>query len=198
MPAPQPSTVESMALVPAPSQSISAAVIDSKQCHNLRQKFMRTLRSRDLYAAELRDLSDACSPSGCVCVCHRCHGQHAIICLNAHGTEPEHLAGQCWANDGRIWPKFDSFVDPEFGADVLAMMAGGTDTLLVRAARCGREKAMAVLLEVRADVNQENGFGSSPLFVACLASQVGTVRLLHKAGACLSFRHPIMQTDDFA
>ena len=193
MPAPQPSTVESMALVPAPSQSISAAVIDSKQCHYLRQKFMRTLLSRDLYAAELRDLSDACSPSGCVCTCHRCHGQHAIICLNAHGTEPEHLAGQCWANDGRIWPKYDSYMDPEFGADVLAMIAGGTDTLLVRAARCGREKAMAVLLEVRADVNQENGFGSSPLFAACLASQVGTVRLLHKAGACLSFRHPIMQ-----
>ena len=193
MPAPQPSTVESMALVPAPSQSISAAVIDSKQCHYLRQKFMRTLLSRDLYAAELRDLSDACSPSGCVCACHRCHGQHAIICLNAHGTEPEHLAGQCWANDGIIWRKYKSYVDPEFGADVLAMMAGGTDTLLVRAARCGREKAMAVLLEARADVNQENGFGSSPLFAACLASQVGTVRLLHKAGACLSFRHPIMQ-----
>ena len=193
MPAPQPSTVESMALVPAPSQSIlTAAVIDSKQCHNLRQKFMRTLLSRDLCSAELRDLSDACSPSGSVCACQRCHGQHAIICLNAHGTEPEHLAGQCWSNDGRIWPKYTSYVDPEYGADVLAMLAGGTDTLLVRTARCGREKAMAVLLEARADVNQENGFGSSPLFAACLASQVGTVRLLHKAGACLSFRHPIM------
>ena len=193
MPAPQPSTVESMALVPAPSQSIlTAAVIDSKQCHNLRQKFMRTLLSRDLCSAELRDLSDACSPSGSVCACQRCHGQHAIICLNAHGTEPEHLAGQCWSNDGRIWPKYTSYVDPEYGADVLAMIAGGTDTLLVRAARCGREKAMAVLLEARADVNQENGFGSSPLFAACLASQVGTVQLLHKAGACLSFMHPIM------
>ena len=201
--APQPSTVESVALVPASSNSISATAAiatDSaktaaaaRQCHKLLNGFMRSLLSRDLNAIELQHLRDACCPSGCVCVCQSCSGQHATICLNAHGTEPEHLAGQCWANDGIIWRKYKSYVDPEFGADVLAMMAGGTDTLLVRAARCGREKAMAVLLEVRADVNQENGFGSSPLFAACLASQVGTVRLLHKAGACLSFRHPIMQ-----
>ena len=48
MPAPQPSTVESMALVPVPPQSISATVIDSKQCHNLRQKFMRTFTATQL------------------------------------------------------------------------------------------------------------------------------------------------------
>ena len=69
------------------------------------------------------------------------------------------------------------------------MQFGGTDTLLVRAARRGREQSLRLLLELRADVNQLNGYGESPLFAACLESQIGAVQILHEAGASLSIVH---------
>ena len=69
------------------------------------------------------------------------------------------------------------------------MIYGDTDTLLVRAARYGREESIRLLLECQADVNQTNGYGDSPAFAACLASQIGAVRILHEAGADLSFIH---------
>lgn len=58
------------------------------------------------------------------------------------------------------------------------MLRGDTDTLLVHAARRGRVRSVAFLLELGADVTVESGFGETPLFAACLEGHVGAVRIL--------------------
>jgi hypothetical protein len=58
------------------------------------------------------------------------------------------------------------------------MLRGDTDTLLVHAARRGRMRSIAFLLELGADVTGKSGFGETPLFAACLEGHVGAVRIL--------------------
>jgi len=127
------------------------------------------------------------------------------ICLNAHGTEPSHLAGRCWGGQstpactlaqpqaGRNpWAESvhdKAFCDPGYGALVRAMQEGHADSLLVRAARHGRTKTMRLLIEMHANVDQVSGYGESPLFAACMQSEIGAVCILHEAGASLSFVH---------
>ena len=109
------------------------------------------------------------------------------ICLNDFGTEPVHLAGRCWPN-GDLSQPHPSYRH-QFGASVSAMIEGKTDTLLVRAARFGRERSISLLIECGARIEQTNGYGDSPAFAACIASEVGALRVLHQAGADLSFVH---------
>jgi hypothetical protein len=82
-----------------------------------------------------------------------------------------------------------SYEDPSFGKRVAMMKAGLTDTLLVCAARHGRVTTMELLIEMHADVNQQSGYGETPLFAACLESHVRAVRVLVEAGARLDFVH---------
>ena len=78
------------------------------------------------------------------------------------------------------WP----WLEPEWQDDYDAcaqdekMLRGDTDTLLVHAARRGRVRSVAFLLELGADVTAESGFGETPLFAACLEGHVGAVRIL--------------------
>ena len=90
-----------------------------------------------------------------------------------------------------------SYEDPSFGKKVAMMKAGLTDTLLVCAARHGRMyqgmygriSTMELLIEMHADVNQQSGYGETPLFAACLESHARAVRILVEAGARLDFVH---------
>lgn len=82
-----------------------------------------------------------------------------------------------------------AFCDPGYGALVRAMQEGHADSLLVRAARHGRTKTMRLLIEMHANVDQVSGYGESPLFAACMQSEIGAVCILHEAGASLSFVH---------
>jgi len=148
------------------------------------QELLRELRHGELSAERLRLVRGACEPGGCIS-----GGQRVKLYLNAHGTEPAHLAGRCWGQGDAVAEGWRGFEDPSFGAKVAAMQSGDSDSLLVSSARYGREQMMQLLIEVRADVNQVSGYGESPLFAACLESQIGAVRILHEASACLAFVH---------
>ena len=77
------------------------------------------------------------------------------------------------------WPDPDWDYDCEYdGQQDEKMLEGDNDTLLVRAARCGRTRSIELLLELGADVTAESGFGETPLFAACLEGHVGAVRIL--------------------
>ncbi|HEX7181180.1 MAG TPA: ankyrin repeat domain-containing protein [Thermoanaerobaculia bacterium] len=63
-----------------------------------------------------------------------------------------------------------------------ALAASGT-TPLVEICRYGPASAVQALIDAGADVNQQAGFGSSPLMAASLAGQVGIVELLRRERA---------------
>jgi hypothetical protein len=155
---------------PAASTAVIFAPSDEKGSRDLLQELLRELRHGELSAERLRLVRGACEPGGCIS-----GGQRVKLYLNAHGTEPAHLAGRCWGQGDAVAEGWRGFEDPSFGAKVAAMQSGDSDSLLVSSARYGREQMMQLLIEVRADVNQVSGYGESPLFAACLESQIGAV-----------------------
>ena len=142
------------------------------------------LETSDLSAPELQLLRAQCTPDGV-----EANGCVIRLFLNAPGTGsnpkmgddcyPPHLAGKCWRETTVVAPRDYSWTHPGYGQKILAMLSGESDTLLVRAARCGREATMQTLIEIRADISTtRSGYGETPLFAACLQSQIGAVRIL--------------------
>ena len=162
------------------------------------ERVIRELRAGELSSNLQQLVRRACAPSGADCGRYDdVHGHRVLSCLylNAHGTQPEHLAGSCWRSPQmsepyrRLLQGDEDYGDPSFGEKVAMMKSGYSDTLLVRAARNGRVQTMKLLIEMDADVNQQSGYGESPLFAACLESQLDAVRLLFESAAHLSFVH---------
>tara|TARA_B110000046_G_C13000186_1_gene401826 strand:- start:269 stop:2296 length:2028 start_codon:yes stop_codon:yes gene_type:complete len=176
--------------VPIESEGQSESLTQSiRESYDLHKSLLSSLVDGEISQQQRGLLRKACTPEG------YCSARGMIaLPINQVGTHPAYLAGKCWADSGRPLEGLTALTPhPQyhnrFGLVISAMTCGDTDTLLVRAARYGREQTVRLLLEVQADVNQANGYGESPAFAACLASQVGTLRILLEAGADLSFEH---------
>ena len=199
-------------IVTAPSKRTSISGAAAMQSQAFLDDIIKKLKYKELSSDLLQLVRRACALGGA----HFGHvdDQGAPVLthlyLNAEGgfrpPWDAHLAGRCWASTPtgpyviqcyngmrglhNAPVKIDSgYEDPSFGKSVAMMKAGLSDTVLVCAARHGRLETIELLIEMHADMNQQGGYGETPLFAACLESQAGAVRILVEAGARLDFVH---------